>query len=230
MAPSRRKTDNNSRNRRHFVDLASTLCELGKSFYSRGWALGTSGNYSAVTCPEPLRLAITASGLDKSALSPADILEIDKTGKALRGKRRPSYEYLLHLAIVRARRAGAVLHTHSVWATILSEHYSPEGSLAIQGYEMLKGLAGVRTHEHRELVPIVENSQDMAELSKTVETALQNHPAAHGFLLRGHGLYTWGCDVQEAKRHVEIFEFLLEVVGRTHAMSPLSAFDKIKLE
>src|SRR5215469_4546979 len=106
---------------RRFADLSSTLCDLGKNFYRRGWALGTSGNYSAVVNLKPLRLAITASGVDKGGLRPADILEIDEAGKALRGRRRPSYEYLLHLAIVRARGAGAVLHTHSVWATILSE-------------------------------------------------------------------------------------------------------------
>ena len=228
MAKSTRQRTSSSRRQHVFAGLASTLCELGKNFYHRGWALGTSGNYSAVLGREPLRLAITASGMDKGALTPADILEINEAGKALGSKRRPSYEYLLHLAIVRARRAGAVLHTHSIWATILSEHYSPEGFLAIQGYEMLKGLEGVRSHQHREVLPIIENSQDMVELSQTVEATLRDHPAAHGFLLRGHGLYTWGADLQEAKRHVEIFEFLLEVVGRTHGISAASVFDKIK--
>jgi methylthioribulose-1-phosphate dehydratase len=199
----------------NFPDLATNLCAVGKNFYSRNWALGTSGNYSAVLSREPLRLAITSSGLDKGALTPSDILEADENGKVLRGNGRPSAEYLLHLAIVRARGAGAVLHTHSVWATVLSERHGPSQFLAIEGYEMLKGLAGVQTHQHRELVPIFENSQDMADLSVKVESVLNARPQAHGFLLRGHGLYTWGADLREARRHVEIFEFLLEVVGRT---------------
>jgi methylthioribulose-1-phosphate dehydratase len=204
---------------RNFLDVAATLCELGKNFYSRSWALGTSGNYSAVLGREPLRLAITPSGADKGALNPSDILEIDESGKILRGKQKPSAEYLLHLAIVRTREAAAVLHTHSVWATVLSERHAGQ-FLAIEGYEMLKGLDGVKTHKHRELVPVLENSQDMAELSRKVESALRTNLQAHGFLLRGHGLYTWGVDLPQAKRHVEIFEFLLEVMGRTQAISP----------
>ena len=85
---------------------------------------------------------------------------------------------------------------------------------------MLKGLEGVQTHRHREVLPILENSQDMAELSRRVESALRANPGAHGFLLRAHGLYTWGENLQQAKRHVEILEFLLEVMGRTQAISP----------
>jgi methylthioribulose-1-phosphate dehydratase len=107
-----------------------------------------------------------------------------------------------------------VLHTHSVWSTLLSEQRAPAGGIAIEGYEMLKGLDGVSTHAHREWLPIVENRQDWEEGASAVVTALEAHPAAHGLLLRGHGLYTWGRDVAEARRHLEILEFLLEVVGR----------------
>ena len=106
------------------------------------------------------------------------------------------------------------MHTHSVWGTVLSEECAAQGGISIAGYEMLKGLAGVHTHEHREWLPILDNGQDMADLAKSVERTLEKHPGAHGFLLQGHGLYTWGRDLMEAKRHVEILEFLLEVVGR----------------
>ena len=81
---------------------------------------------------------------------------------------------------------------------------------------MLKGLDGISTHEHREWLPIIENSQDMAELAGTVGRALKGHPQCHGFLLRRHGLYTWGKDLRDAKRHIEILEFLLELLGRTY--------------
>lgn len=178
--------------------------------------LGTSGNFSAVLSREPLRLAITSSSVDKGELKADHILQIDGEGSVLEGSGRPSAETLLHLAVVRLRQAGAVLHTHSVWSNILSGAYSADGGLSIEGYEMLKGLEGVSTHEHREWLPIIENSQDMIGLAVSVEAALIQHPSAHGFLLRRHGLYTWGKDVAEAKRHVEILEFLLEVQGRTH--------------
>lgn len=198
-----------------FSEIAMALAETGRAFYSRGWVMGTSGNFSAVLSREPLRLAITASGNDKGNLSSEHILQIDSDGKIIDGKGRPSDETLLHLAVVRLREAGAVLHTHSVWSTILSEKYSDDRGFAIEGYEMLKGLSGVRTHEHREWLPVIENSQDMNELARKVERVLQEQTKAHAFLLRGHGLYTWGRDLAQARRHVEILEFLLEVVGRT---------------
>jgi methylthioribulose-1-phosphate dehydratase len=199
-----------------FSNLAGSLAEIAHGFYLRGWNLGTSGNFSAVLNRDPLQLAITASGLDKGALTVDSFLQIDESGKVLEGKGRPSAETSLHLSIVRMRGAGAVLHTHSVWSAILSEAYGDAGGFFIEGFEMLKGLEGVPTHEHKEWVPVLENSQDYQTLSQSVEEVLQEHPQAHGFLLRRHGLYTWGVDVAAAKRHIEIFEFLFEVMGRTH--------------
>jgi methylthioribulose-1-phosphate dehydratase len=199
-----------------FRSLAADLATTGREFYSRGWVQGTSGNFSAVVSREPLRLAITSTGLDKRALSPSQFLEIDGAGKVLRGSGRPSSEVTIHLSVVRNRGAGAVLHTHSVWNTILSEAFAAAGGIALEGYEMLKGLDGINTHEHREWLPILENSQDMLALATAAEAALEQYPGAHGLLLRRHGLYTWGRDLAEAKRHVEILEFLMEVVGRTY--------------
>ena len=201
-----------------FIELAAQLAEIGKDFYRRGWALGTSGNFSAVVSWQPLRLAITPTDLDKSTLAPPNFLEIDGAARVVRGGGKPSSECGIHLAIIRMCGVGAVLHTHSVWSTILSEADAPHGGITIQGYEMLKGLRGVRTHEHSEWLPILENSQDMLAMAQTVEATLKQHPAAHGFLLRRHGLYTWGNDLAEAKRHTEILEFLLEVAARTRSV------------
>jgi methylthioribulose-1-phosphate dehydratase len=133
----------------------------------------------------------------------------------LRGEGTASAETALHLAIVAARDAGSVLHTHSIWSTLLSDRYGGDGGLAISGYEMLKGLAGVKTHDHREWLPIVENDQDMPRLASAVRDVLGDHPSCHGCLLRRHGLYTWGATPAEAARHVEILEFLLESVARS---------------
>jgi methylthioribulose-1-phosphate dehydratase len=191
------------------------MAEVGRGFYSRGWVLGTSGNFSAVTSKDPLRLAITSTGLDKGSLAPQQFLEIDEAAKVVRGEGRPSAEALLHLAVVRRLDAGAVLHTHSVWSTVLSGAHASQGGLALEGYEMLKGLEGVRSHTHREWLPILENSQDMVDLAQTVATMLDECPGIHGFLLREHGLYTWGANLKEAKRHVEILEFLMEVLVRS---------------
>lgn len=199
-----------------FESAASTMAEVGREFHVRGWVLGTSGNFSAVLHREPLWLAITSTGSDKGHLSVGQILELDETLTVFRGEGRPSAETALHLAIVRGRQAGAVLHTHSVWSTVLSGWQASKGGVAIEGYEMLKGLEGIHTHKHREWLPIVENSQDMHELAQEISQTLEENPSAHGFLLRGHGLYTWGADLAEAKRHVEIFEFLMETLVRAN--------------
>jgi methylthioribulose-1-phosphate dehydratase len=209
-----RRENDNKRNGSSHAGFARLLAAVGREFYGRGWVLGTSGNFSAVSGTDPLRLTITASGADKGALTARHLLQIDERGEVVRGLGRPSDETRLHLSVVRARGAGAVLHTHSVWSTLLSEAYADDGRLVVEGFEMLKGLAGVRTHEHRETLPVIENSQDMDALSGSLEQALERYPAAHGVLIRRHGLYTWGRDLGEARRHVEIFEFLLEVVGR----------------
>jgi methylthioribulose-1-phosphate dehydratase len=176
--------------------------------------LGTSGNFSAVLSRKPLRLLLTASAVHKGRLTSRDLLVVDAAGRSEGTHSRPSAETALHLAIVRARRAGAVLHTHSVWGTILSDQHASARGLTIHGYEMLKGLAGVTTHEHHEWIPIVENDQDMTSLARVVETLLEEKPQAHAFLLRGHGLYTWGVNLADAERHVEILEFLFEAVAR----------------
>lgn len=199
-----------------FVETASRLASIAKSFHARGWLLGTSGNLSAVVQREPLRLAMSPSGVDKGELAPDQLLSIDENARVLSNHSgKPSDETLLHLKIVKERGAGAVLHTHSVWNTIISDLYAAGGGVTIAGYEMLKGLQGVSTHEHSEWLPIIENSQDMPALAESIAKTLREHPAAHGFLLRRHGLYSWGENLAQAKRHIEILEFLLETMGRT---------------
>jgi len=217
VIPARRGARPETENSGSFSKSAESLAEIGRGFYARGWVLGTSGNFSVVISRKPLRLAITSTGLDKGALSAKQFLEIDETANVVRGEGRPSAEALLHLAIVRNVEGGAVLHTHSVWSTVLSGTHARHGGIALEGYEMLKGLAAVETHKHREWLPILENSRDVVELADRVTSTLRETPGIHGFLLQAHGLYTWGESLAEAKRHVEILEFLMEVLVRSGA-------------
>jgi methylthioribulose-1-phosphate dehydratase len=203
-----------------FSDAADRLIRIGQRFDARGWVLGTSGNFSIVVDEEPVRLAITKSGTHKGELTTNDILEVGEDGASIGSTiGNPSAETRLHLEIVAARPAAAVLHTHSIWSTLLSDRLAARGGVEVKGYEMLKGLAGVTTHEHREWIPILDNDQDMVRLAVKIGATLRDHPACHGFLLRRHGLYTWGATVPEAVRHVEIIEFLLETIGRKEAAS-----------
>ncbi len=196
-------------------NLNQELAEAGQEFYRRGWVLGTSGNFSALLARKPLRVVVTASGMEKGKLDETNFLELDDDAEILQGFGKPSAETLIHLTIYRFMpKARSILHTHSVWGTILSDHFFEQGAIEISGYEMLKGLAGVTTHEHTERVPIVENSQDYVALAHVIENVIRENEGIHGVYLRRHGLYTWGETVAEARRHVEIFEFLFEVLGR----------------
>ena len=201
-----------------FAELASELADTARDCYARGWALGTSGNFSAVVGLAPFRLAITSSGVDKGTISADGIVQIDDRVKVVSGSGRPSAEASIHVAIARARGAGAILHTHSIWSTILSET-APSTGLVIEGFEMLKGLDGVHTHEHRECLPVLENTQDWEGAVPRIEAVLRANPDAHGFLIRRHGLYTWGRLLADAKRQLEVLEFLFEVTGRKRGMT-----------
>ena len=188
------------------------LCATARRCYARGWVPATSGNFSVRSAS---RIFITPTGLDKGTLTPSDLLEIDMDGAAISGTGKPSAETSLHTVIYRERvHAGAILHVHTVWNTLLSGKFLSTGHVALHGYELLKGLSGVATHEHTERVPIIENTQEYASLAEHLSSVLSANKEAHGILLSRHGLYTWGESVAEARRHLEALEFLFEVEGR----------------
>jgi len=202
------------------LQSAEDLCDAARWCSTRGWVPATAGNFSFRTAPaDGGRIFITASGLDKGAITPADLLEIDLDCKVLAGAGRPSAETSLHGVIYRDRvDTRAIFHVHSIWNTLLSDRFAAKDMLSsavpLEGYEVLKALTGVSTHDHREWVPILENSQNYAELSVQLTEVLRSFPHAHGVLLRKHGLYTWGESIAGARRHLEALEFLFEVEGR----------------
>lgn len=204
-----------------YEEQAVALCEAGRVFWNRGWSVGTSSNYSAVVNRNPVTLLVTASGKHKGKLTPNDFVLTDAQGQpTVEGQPKSSAETLLHCLAAEDPNVGAVLHTHSVWSTILSDRFAPQGGILLEGYEMLKGLSGVTTHEHSEWLPIFANTQDIAELAERVREAMHNstRPIAHGYIIRRHGIYTWGKDIDEAFRQIEIIEFLLECVARQSMM------------
>ena len=192
--------------------IKQELVHISRLFYERGWSLATSGNYSARI--DKNRVLITTSGLDKGSMNESDTVMVDLQGlliDELKPDLRPSAETILHCELYRFDPAiKAVLHTHSIYSTVISMQASRESHITLGGYEMLKALRGVSTHEHHEAIPIFPNSQNMKFLSQLAVEYLKANPDTHAFLIVGHGLYTWGRKIQEAKRHVEALEFLLE--------------------
>lgn len=204
------------------------LQAIGNLFYRRGWSVGTSSNYSVVSDRDPLELVVTASGKDKGRLSVEDFVLINQQGvPVIPDQPKSSAETQLHVVVARKySEVGAVLHTHSPWATLLSDHFFDQGAVTFQGFEMLKGLEGITTHDTTYRLPIFENTQNIPELATEVEAWLDGplpEYGAHGYLIRKHGLYAWGADLAAALRHIEIYEFLLECVGRQLLMGKSSA-------
>lgn len=194
-----------------------SLRETGALFYQRGWSVGTSSNYSVVLDASPLELLVTASGKDKGRLTPRDFVRVDEDGRPVAPNQpNSSAETMLHVVVAKELQVGSVLHTHSVWSTVLSNFFFQQGHIVINGYEMLKGLAGIDTHEYEYRLEIFENTQDIPQLAAQVRERLTDtaSPLKYGYLIRRHGLYTWGRDLDEARRHVEILEFLLECEAR----------------
>lgn len=197
--------------------------------HRRGWCDGTGGNFSCVQCRSPLELLMAPSGVDKGNVREDDLIVVDASAHVICGSGQASAETLLHLTIVEATGAGAVLHTHSQAATLLSmlwpqpEQDQPKQTgdaiaetsasfLVLENLEMLKGLRGIETHASRVRIPVLVNDQNMERLSGACRPFLAKAP--HGLLIAGHGLYAWGMDLSEARRHLEILEFLLELRWR----------------
>ena len=166
---------------------------------------------------DPLDILITPSGINKGELAPEQLLICDAKGKVVMGELSPSAETMLHVVIYQTTNAQVVLHTHTVWNTLAS--LGEADRYEIHGLEMLKALTGNKSHADTETIPILENSQNIPSLSKQVALILKEQPQAHGFLLRGHGLYTWGEDLFEARRHLEALEFLFEVSLRSKTIT-----------
>ena len=200
----------------HYPDfkiVAEQLVQTAQWASRMGWAPATSSNYSARLPDDaaPAYCAITSSGIDKGAIELEHILAVDQHGRPIDADGlNPSAETPLHLLLYRTMGAGAVFHTHSLSAALLSQLTRNQGHVLLSGWELLKGLSGIDSHDVEISLPVFPNSQDMQTLSAHLEQALSKKRSCFGFLLAGHGLYAWGKDIPEAKRHLEVFEYLLQ--------------------
>ena len=196
--------------------LSLEIIEAGRFLYGRGWSPATGSNYS--TRLSATQALLTVSGKHKGQLGPDDVLATDLSGNSLEPGKKPSAETLLHTQLYSWRpEIGAVLHTHSVNATVLSR-LTPGDSIEFEDYELQKAFSGVSTHESKVRVPIFDNDQDITRLAAKVQPWLDAHPDCVGYLIRGHGLYTWGARMSDALRQIEAFEFLFECELKTRAV------------
>jgi methylthioribulose-1-phosphate dehydratase len=193
-----------------------TLAAEAARFAGIGWMRGTSGNLSIVLSRNPLRLAVTVSGLDKGDLTSSDVVVVDEFGRAVPEQPRPelipSAEAELHARVAALSGAGAVVHVHALQA-VLAGHWWPDG-IALRDLEMLKGI-GRSAHDETVTIPVVPNSQDMRALGDAVEKVFD--PRTPAVVVARHGMYAWGKDLLQARHHTEIVEFLLQFSVETRS-------------
>jgi methylthioribulose-1-phosphate dehydratase len=183
------------------------ITAIGQRLDARGLAAATSGNYSARLADG--RIAITVSGRHKGRLCAQDVMLVDAQGGPLEDQ-RPSAETTLHTQLYQLYpHVNGVLHVHSVASTALSRHLGAASHILLQDYEMLKAFLGVSTHEAALRIPVFENSQDIPMLGASVSRRLGEQPGLSAYLIRGHGAYGWGKDLEEAERVIEALEHLL---------------------
>lgn len=199
-------------------DQAEALSRVCRLFGERQWCLATGGNFSLRT--DSSHCLITRSGRDKSRLSVDDLMICDLDGRPADASLRPSAETALHACLYRSDPAiAAVLHTHSIAATVMSR--AAEGDIVFNGYEMQKAIAGVASHDAAVVLALFENSQSIPDLARELACRLQDGSLSFpGFLVRGHGLYAWGASLADAQRHLEGFEFLLACAWQERLLDP----------
>lgn len=187
---------------------ANAIAAAGRQLGAQGLTPATSSNFSMRL--DAAHIAVTVSGRDKGALTADDVMVADMHGQPVGTGARPSAETALHAQVyARFPAANAVLHTHSRTQTVASRLYAKAGLVRFDGYELQKAIAGHTSHEQAINLPVFPNTQHMPELVEKVDAWIRSGKALYGYLIEGHGLYTWGRDMTEAKRHVEAFEFLL---------------------
>jgi len=202
-----------------FADAARSIVEAGQFLYSQGWSPATSSNYSARLDDD--HIAITISGRHKGKLAAGDVMVVDLEGRPVQSQARSSAETRLHTVLYQVfPEVGAVLHTHSVKATVLSRLCSADQPLVLEGYELQKAFTGIDTHESALTVPVFDNTQDINALADLTAAWFREYPEQPGYLIRGHGLYTWGRTMEDCLRHVEAFEFLFECELETMRVRP----------
>lgn len=202
-----------------YATAADEIASAGRFLYGQGWSPATSSNYSARI--DAGHIAITVSGKHKGQLDAGDVMVVDMAGRPVQSDCRSSAETRLHTVLYEVfPEVGAVLHTHSVKATVLSRLLPTGKPLQVEGYEVQKAFSGVHTHESALTIPVFDNTQNIDALAMATKEWFADHPEHPGYLIRGHGLYTWGKTMADCLRHVEALEFLFECELETMRVRP----------
>lgn len=190
------------------------ILEISRKMVEKGLVVGTAGNIS-LRLEDPAGLiAITPSGRYYELLKEEDIVIVDFKGEAVDGELLPSIETMLHIMIYKARpKINAIIHTHSVFASIL----------AVAGLEIPPILDEQVISVGGEIKVAPYAPPGSQELARNVVATLGNRNAV---LLANHGVVALGRDLREAFTIAEIVEKTAKVyfgtllLGKVNPLPP----------
>lgn len=199
---------------------ADAIARTAHELAARGWTPATSGNFSQRL--DATHALVTASGCDKGNLTRDDFVVINVIdAQPLDRTRKASAEALLHAQIYRRiADADAVLHTHSRHQSVASRVFADAGRVRFTGWELQKAIDGIASHADVLELPVFPNTQHMPELAAHVDAWLDAGKPLTGYLIAGHGMYAFGRDMAEARRHLEAYDFLLACELDLKRLSP----------
>ena len=198
------------------MDLKENLVQLIRKLHEKGHSPATSTNYSFKDNNN--QIWITRSGLDKGIINPMDFIGVDPLGKPLVVSNVPSAETRIHCEIYNLfKEAKVVLHSHAIFPVLLSSILSDR--MQFKDYEIQKGFKGVKTHLEAIDIPIFDNSQDMEDVVHEMRSRMEELKF-FSLVLRKHGVYVWGANLLEAKRHLETLDYLCECEFKLRSQWP----------
>jgi len=197
---------------KHDADPRSLIVALCKQFYELGWVSGTGGG---VSLRDNGRIYVAPSGVQKERIAEEDLYVLDESGAVVSAPRapglRPSACTPLFMNAYRLRGAGAVIHSHAMFAMLAT--LGDRDMFECTELEMIKGIFGHGYHD-RLVVPIIENTAQECDLADSMAGAMERNPRTQAVLVRRHGVYIWGRDWVEAKTQAECYHYLFEAVVR----------------
>ena len=202
---------------------AALISELCRQFYGLGWVSGTGGG---ISIRDAEGVWIAPSGVQKERIDPDDVYLLrdgvwDRV-EVVEGPRDPSLRISecqpLFFNAYRSRGAGAVIHSHSVWAVLAARLAGVAGhgtEFRSRDLEMQKGLRGHGCFDELR-VPIIPNTARESQLTESMAAAMDAYPGADAVIVAGHGVYVWGEDWVQAKTQAECLDFLFRVTVEAH--------------
>jgi L-ribulose-5-phosphate 4-epimerase len=200
--------------------LRDRACRANLELASTGLVTGTFGNLSIADFDAGV-FAIKPSGVPYAELKPDKIVLVSlETGDAAGGKFRPSSDTPTHLELYRAFKCGAIVHTHSEYATAFAQARLPIGCMGTTHADYFHGDVPVT----RAMTKAEVERDYEANTGKVIVETFTRGKISPGdvpaVLVANHAPFAWGPDASTAIERAEMLEFIARVNWRARTMAP----------